>query len=274
MIPIDNQQEYLGDWASLLGHQKAAYRMLLELYTPEIIAQNEIRRQILSWYSRFDIFAGIMSGNETMLGREWFLSCGNFYREQSQKYPENMDYKIEMAISDHRLITIDMTLLFATFSQKLVTIDNFKIKNERLAERILSWKRQLDMLRTETKSSLDTIEAERNKLENIIDPHMPGGFHETDLLTLNFMLMDGYAIDLVHRYQGAQLLQQQVPPELRNMALEICRMVEAVDRWSEKLPGALLASQALLGLATMFLPKDDGHVMWCRLKLARIEGMG
>lgn len=216
-----------------------------------------------------------MSGNETMLGREWFLPCENFYRQQSQKHPEDMDYKIETANVGQLLITIDMTLLFAKLSRQTITIDDFKIENEKLAKRITAWKQHLDILRTDSISLAEACEVKRkSESEDIIIPHMPGGFHKAGFSTLNFMLMDWHAIDLVHRYQGALLLRQQLPPELRNMALEICKMFEAVDCWSQNLAGALLSSQALLGIATMFLPKDDRHVMWCRLKLAKIEGMG
>lgn len=210
-----------------------------------------------------------------MLGREWFLPCEDFYRQKSQDHPQNMDYKIERAYVSHLLVTIDMTLLFARLSRQSITIDDFTIENEQLSKRIVTWKQQLDILRIESVSLAGTYEAKgKPNTESIIDPHMPGGFHKAGLSTLNFMLMDWYAIDLVHRYQGALLLRQEQPPELESMALEICRMFEAVDCWSDGLPGALLSSQALLGIATIFLPKDDRHIMWCRLKLAKIEAMG
>lgn len=249
--------------------------MLIELYDPESVAQDVLGRQILSWCSRFDVFAGIMSGSETMLGREWFLTCEAYHRQQSQQNLQNMDCKIEGAILSHRLITIDMVSLFAKITKQLITVDDFNVENERLAERIIIWKQYLDMLRIEASSLSETSEVRRDEdSENSIEPYMPGGFHPPGLSTLNFMFMDWYALDLVHRYRSALLIQQQQPPELGAIAIKICRMLEAVNCWPEAPPGALLSAQALLGLATMFLPKDDRYIMWCRLKLAKIEGMG
>lgn len=69
-------KEYLEDWFNVVGHQKAAHRMLLELYSPETIMEDELQRKILSWYSRFGLTAGLISGYETVLGRGLVLCEG------------------------------------------------------------------------------------------------------------------------------------------------------------------------------------------------------
>lgn len=69
-LGTNSYKEYLGDWVNVVGRQKAAYRMLLELYSPDTIMDDELQRKILSWYSRFDLTAGLISGYETVLGRD------------------------------------------------------------------------------------------------------------------------------------------------------------------------------------------------------------
>lgn len=249
--------------------------MLLELYTVDSITQNETRRGILSWYSRFDVFAGLMSGHELLLSREWFTASERFYHNQCQNHPEDIAHRINSAIATHRLIAIDMASLFAKLPREVITVEDFMIRNEELSIRILSWKQHLDQLRIEAASAEEWTTLRGSQLtETGIDPYMPGGFHAGDLSTLNCMLMDWYAIDLLHKYQGALMLRRQLPSDLGNMALQLCRMFEAVDSWAEGPSGIALSMQAILGIATIFLPKDNVYISWCRRKLAKIEAMG
>ena len=259
-----------------MGHQKAAHRMLLELYSADSIMESEVQRKILSWYSRFDIFAGLMSGYETMLAREWFCANEDYYRHQSQKYPNDIDYKIETAIASRRLIAMDMAVLFAKLPRGAITLESFMIENKELSMRISAGKQHLDILLTHTRSLVETHEVERKSdSKNVIDPYMPGGIYNKDgLWALNLMLMDWYAMDVMHRYQSALMLQRLPPPELELLALRLCGMVEAIESWPEGPPGIMLSTQAALGIATLFLPKDDRHTMWSRRKLAKIESLG
>lgn len=70
------------DWVNVVGHQKAAHRMLLELYSPETIMEDELQRKILSWCARFDHAAGLKPGYETVLERDWFCAREEYYRHQ------------------------------------------------------------------------------------------------------------------------------------------------------------------------------------------------
>ena len=118
-------QEYLGDWLSVLEHQKAAYAMLLELYDVASIMNIEVRRKILAWYSRFDLFAGLMSGYETVLGKEWFRTNESYYQLQSRENPSSVNYKIEAAIASYRVLAMDMALLFAKLPRGEITVEYF-----------------------------------------------------------------------------------------------------------------------------------------------------
>lgn len=75
----DCLQEVLGDWVNLLGHQRAAYEILLELYTPETIVESGMTRAILGWYMKLDAFASLVSGSEMVLDKQWMSYCCDYY---------------------------------------------------------------------------------------------------------------------------------------------------------------------------------------------------
>ena len=110
--------------------------------------------------------------------------------------------------------------------------------------------------------------------EDIVDPYLPGGLYKGALFTFNFMLIDWHAIHLMHGYKTASMLKRPLPLELSKIALEICRLFEAIEFWPDSPPGSLLKAQGSLGLAILVLPKDEKHVMWCRRKLAKVESLG
>ena len=248
--------------------------MLLELYSSQSIMETELRRKILAWYSRFDLMSGLMSGNETVLGREWFVVTEQYYRQQSLSYPMSIDYKIEAAIAKHRLTATDLALLFAQLARGIVTMEDFLRESDKFSENIRNWKQNLDPVFQDRSYLVYDFEGKQRDVDDIVDPYKPGGIYKGALFAFNFMLIDWLAMSLMHRHRLALLLKQPQAPELQEMALEICRLFETIEFWSESPPGSALRAQAGLGLAILFLPKDERHIMWCRRKLAKIESMG
>lgn len=237
--------------------------------------EDELQRKILSWYSRFDLTAGLISGYETVLGRDWFCAREEYYRHQSEDHPHDIDYKIENAIARHCLNAMDMALLFARLSQEALGVDEFKIENGELSMRISTWEQHLHILFDEVRCQVETFEIKRRPgSKDVVDPHMPGGIFSEGLCSLNLLLMDWYGLDLMHRYQTALILQQSQSPKLSLIAWELCRMFEAIDCWPEAPAGVVLSTQASLSMAALFLPRDERNITWCRRKLARIESLG
>lgn len=275
VISAHTSQEYLGDWVNLIGHQKAAYSMLTELYCVESITRDELRRKILAWYARFDLFAGFMSGYETVLGREWFAANEQFHTEQAQQRSEDIHSQIEAAIASHRVIALDMALLFAKFKLGCIALPDFQRENEVLAGRIRNRKQSLEPLLSDNRFIVPSFEGGPKRDEDdIVDPYKPGGLFRGPLYQLNFILMDWLGTSIMHTYQTALIMQHHPPPYLAEMALEVCRIFETIEYWPMSAPGSLLSAQAGLGIAALFVPKDERHTMWLRRKLARIEGQG
>lgn len=270
----DKRQDYLGDWVNLLGHQKAAHRMLLELYSPHSIMETEIRRKILVWYFRFDVQAGIMDGHSIFMGREWFLAAESYYREQSLSYPLSIDYKIEAMIATNRLFGSDLALLYAKLPQGDITPEDFARESDRLFQKLDFWNEDLDPVFRNEDYLVKSFGGQRPDSDDIVDPYQPGGLYKGALFTFNYMIVDWLTLRLMHKYKTALLLCRPPPPEVQDIALEICRIFEAIEYWSESPPGAVVKGQGGLGLAIVFLPRDKKHIMWCRQKLAKVESLG
>ena len=153
-------------------------------------------------------------------------------------------------------------------------MEEFMVQNNELGDSIRSVREALEALSKPEYAVYSFSEEEEFGLDSIVNPYQPGGLYRTPYFTLNFSWIDWNAVDLMHKYQTALTLQQQSPVELESLALEQCRILEAIEKWPGSPPGSLLAAHASLGLASIFLPKNHRHTMWLRRKLATMEQMG
>ena len=249
--------------------------MLHELYTPQSVIQTEARRKILSWYARFDLYAGLMSGYEVTLSREWFCAYESYYLDMSSRNPDNLGLKIDSIIAHHRLMAMDMALLFAKLPRGNISIPDFIVENQLISDHIEAWKGQIkDLVAGQDHLLVDFTGSHERDPDDIVDPYRPGGLYRGPLWTANYLMMDSHSFSVLHKYQTAIMLQQLPPPNLAQEALEQCRIFETIEKWPGSPPGALLSAQASLGMSGLYLPKDERHSMWCRRKLATIERMG
>ena len=271
----DREQEYLGDWVNLLEHQRGAYEMLQELYTTDTIMQSETSRKILAWYSRFDLFAGLMGRNEMILGRDWFLACESYHKVMASRYPDNIDYRIGYHVAGSRVLAMDMAQMFAKVPKGVMSMEDFRIENETLSQRIRDRGRSLDPFLAQKQYLIMSFEgAPPRDPDSIVDPYEPGLLYQGPMWPLNYMMIDWMAVDAMHRNQTAQILQQPPPADIVRLALKQCQLLEAIDMWPGSPAGAILPAQASLGLVCLFLPRDEKHTTWCRRKLAKFESQG
>ena len=98
--------------------------------------------------------------------------------------------------------------------------------------------------------------------DDIVDPYRPGGLFQGPLSTFNFIMADMLAIRLTFIYKKALALHEPPPPELTDLALELCRSFEAIEYSSFMPAEAVLKAQGWLGIASLFLPKDEKHTLW------------
>ena len=147
-----------------------------------------------------------MAGHETVLGRDWFCANDDYYRDQMLLYPENIELKIESAVASHRLMAMDMAMLFAKLPRGEISFAEFMMDNQLIAERISSSWSPLAPLLSDKKylvTSFDVAREDDN--DDIVDPYTAEGLYGGDLWFANFIILDWTAIEMMHKYQTALL---------------------------------------------------------------------
>jgi hypothetical protein len=234
-----------------------------------------VSRVTLGWYMRFDVFAAMMGGFETSLSREWFSSNQEFFQHQVIKEPEVLDWKIELAIAQPRLRGLDMSLLFSKMSKQEISFEQFIEENTTIGTRSQAWISNMDPALRDSRYLVTDFSTSRAlDPEDIVDPYKPGSIYSGPLYAMNVVMIDWYALDMMHKLQTASITRTEPGAELVQKAFETCQLFESLEFWSGSPPGVTLACQASIAMAFLFLPKDDRHFMWARRKLAAIEAHG
>ncbi|KAF2836000.1 hypothetical protein M501DRAFT_940621 [Patellaria atrata CBS 101060] len=275
ILQLASFEEFLGDWVNLIGHQKAAYEILTELYTPKTIMQNETLRKIIHWYIRFDLFAALQAGYQTVLSRDWFEGCHEWYSNMRRERPNEIQWAYEERLALTRLLATDMALIFSNKSKGLISDEDFVAELGRMTQQLNLWQANVDpKIMDPSKRVIDFTGAKPLHPDEIVDPFEPNFLYGQELFSTNNALIDFWSIDLMFKYQLA--LAQRKPPgeEIVKVAYKMCQMFTAIEYYPHSPSGALLGAQASLAIATMFLPKDEKHIMWARRKLAKIESLG
>lgn len=235
-----------------------------------------LNRVLLGWYSRFDIFAGLIGGFKTVLSREWFTIKQQFYTHQVQIEPDNILWKIDEVAAEINIIAMEMAVLFAKISKGEISIEQFNVENEIVARKIREFIPNLDPALHDSRYKVtDFTGARPLDPEDIVNPYEPGLIQEGVLWPINICKLDIYALDLMRLVQTAQILQiQTTDEEVLIPAFQICQMFEAVEYWPGSPKGAILSCLASLGIAAIVLPRDQRHMNWLRRKFTVVESNG
>lgn len=258
-----------------MGHQRAAHQILTDLFTPQTIMQDETRRKIINWYMRFDLFASMMSGGETVLSREWFVAQSSYHTEQAASRPDDIGFKFEEYFSTQRLLATDVTLLFAAKMKGSMDNEEWVRQADLLMQKVETFGRQIRTAYTEPSCFVQDFSGTRPpRPDDLTDYVEPGFLFGGELFTMNFVMIDFMAIEMMFKHQISRARQQPFPTDLVEVALRSCKIFEAVEHYSLAPSGAITGCQASLGVASLFLPSDKKHTDWCRRKFALIEQRG
>lgn len=263
-----------------MGHQRAAFKILTQLLTPQTIMQTSVSRIMLTWYSRFDISVGMMAGFEATLSREWLSTVVQFSESQRAKFPNDLTWKMEFHASSLRLLSMDMSLLFAQGGRGEISGDRFSAEYTRLMDRLHEWKKNLDPAVVDPQFLIEDFGYRQHQTDSssddgsVVNPYKAGWLYDHPLFRMTILLAEWNSLILMHKSQEAMTLQQAPSEELQNHAMTICEIFETVEKWPGTPKGALLPMQPCLAMATLFVPRDSRHHMWIRRKYALIESQG
>ncbi|KAJ5666272.1 uncharacterized protein N7477_008720 [Penicillium maclennaniae] len=274
VLMLTTFEEYIGDWVNLIDHHSAAHALMRELLTPETSNLIELHTNIFLWYARFDVVAGILAGTEAILSRDWYMVKEQYDEEQAALYPDDPQKQLVLVASINRRFGLDMASLYAKLARGMIPMDEFAEQNNKLGQTL---ERAKDILRQFDESE-DTVYSYMNKKplteDDIVDPYMPGAIHQGPLWDANYAWIDLLSTDTMFKYQTMLTLRKPLLPELAQLAFDQCRLIETIDRWPDRGNGHCIGFKNSIGMASMFLPKDEKHLMWSRRKMAMMEQNG
>lgn len=269
-----DDQECIGDYVNMIDHHQASHALMREVLTPDSVTSNELHGYIFTWYSRFDVVAGILAGNEMVLGREWYIAKEEHDAQQAAMYPNDARRQGSLALSIIRRSGLDMASLYAKLSRGLISMDDFKAQNELLAQTYERVRRILKSFDNSEWTVTSYPHKEPLTDDDIVDPYVPGGLHHGPSWEINFAWIDYLGTATMFKLQSSVTLGHPPMSELAELAIEQCRIIETIERWPQRENGCMISFKNSLSIAALFLPKDEKHTMWCRRKLALMEQSG
>ncbi|KAL4880451.1 hypothetical protein BJY04DRAFT_191296 [Aspergillus karnatakaensis] len=273
VLVLTTFEEFIGDWVNLVDHHQAAHFLIRELLTPASASSDDVHRHLFEWYARFDIVAGIVSGNESVLGREWYTAREEYDAREAASHPDDFEKQIALTSSINRRFGLEMASLYAKLSRGMIDFPGFLAENEHLSQIL---ERVGEILgRFSTEFVIETYPNQQPLTEDdLVDPYVPGGLHYGPLWDANFAWIDYYSTKAMFKFQFLMATKQGSMEELMALSLQQVRLIESIQRWPDKEPGYMFGFKNSIGMAAMFLPRDNKHLMWSRRIFALLEQNG
>ena len=258
---------------NLKGHQKAAYEVLIQLYTPQTVMATSIGRMCLSWYARFDNIVALMGRIPTEIPRVWFTNMISYYQTQMASHPKELRWRIEDRSARLRLISWDMSSLYARGSAQTISKDDYANEHNMLSAQLEEWKANWDPLLCD-QQFLVTDFNWRLPLnsDDIVDPYRPGLLYDHPLFNNTIITMEWHSIVIMHKTQSPDI--SNLAADLATHSFTVCEIFECLEFWPDLPPGTLIAVQPCLAIAALFLPHEPNNNMWLRRKFALLETQG
>ncbi|KAK4194785.1 fungal-specific transcription factor domain-containing protein [Triangularia verruculosa] len=275
ILQLGTIEEYLGDWVNLMGHQKAALEIFTQLFTPQTVMQSQLGRAALMWYARFDLFVAIMGGLETTLSRDWYLEATTCHDSGAAAEPDNTSWKVEACSAKLQLISMEMATLYAKRAKGQGSGEDFASEHQRLSRCLEDWKAGWDPALTDPSHLVTDFSGSRTPDPNdIVNPFTSGALLRPPLFASTILTASYHSMSLLHNSQSDIRLTEQARVKMTEHSYRIFQIFEAVELWPHSPPGALIALQSSLAVATLNVQRDPRHQMWVRRKFVLLEAMG
>lgn len=263
-----------------MEHRNAASKLLTSLWTPETMAQCEENRTIYNWFLHFDVIASMMAGHNTALSSEWSDANLKAVTQIHRNDPDNVGAKVYLAMCSFQDIAVEASIMSAQRSANQITLEEFVQESQATLQRCQDWWDSLDdsvLYAAESLPPRRYINSDDTDDEEIC-PINPAPLYTDDRWGVNFLLCDyhGLLILLNHQLALTNNPDHQVSladtKTLADNALRICEVIAAMEAYPDTPAGSILAAQAPLGLAALWIPRE--YRGWMQRQLANCEQMG
>lgn len=237
--------------------------------------QTPIGRMCLSWYARFDSMVALMGGFSTDLPREWFAAVADFHRNQSAANPDVLRCKIEDRAAQLRLMSHDMSLLYARRNGDQLSPADYTLEHGRITKQLEAWRTSWDPSLSDPRYLItDFLWWPATDTDDVINSYVPGILFDFPLFNTTVITAEWHSVMMMHKVQSPNVSIKDITVELNSHALSVCQHFQAVQHWPFSPPGALITLQPCISIAAFFLPHNPSHNMWLRRKLSVLETLG
>lgn len=208
------------------------------------------------------------------MDREWFSASADFYIRQTRDRPNDLGARFEEYFATSRLLATDVILLFASKTKGAVSDEQFMSNVESLSKRFEEFGNAIESAFTDPSCYAKDYPRAPPRSDNDLFDYQDSNFlYGGEYATMNFVLIDHWAIDLMFKFQLSLAMGQAPSPEFAEIAMKKCKLFEAIQ-YGDESPAAALGCQASLGIQCLFLPKEERYIQWARRKFASIEQLG
>lgn len=262
-----------------MGHQKAAFEILTQLYNPQSILQTTTGRLILAWYVRFDLLVASLGILRPSLPRHWVEAKDNYCQMRAFEEADNIQWIFEKTESQLGLISVDMCLLVGSRKAGELTEDEFRIEQQQVARRLLEWRESLHPLLTDpahlVQTSAPASPDSQSKLFSYFTNHVP--LYDGPLCFTTALICEWHSMVLMHLCQATEditVKESSILGDTAQHAMAICEIIEAAGRWPTVPRDLLTMLHPTLVMAAMFLPRSTRLHMWLKEQFAGLESCG
>ncbi|EFR05282.1 hypothetical protein MGYG_08293 [Nannizzia gypsea CBS 118893] len=274
ILQLTTFEEYVGDWVNLIDHHHAAHQMILQLYSPDKVLDDRFRMHIVHWNMRYDVMAGLMAGNATILGREWYIRAEKKAYQEATDDPNSLSKELFAFCACNKRCAVDLASLLGKVSQNLISQEEFLAEGRVITETMTEMIRKLGEYNDPNYLVMSYPEKIPLGINDIVDPYVPGLVHTSPFSEVDLVKLELRSSLLMYNCQIGLITQSLEPAEMSKFALEQCQLVETINRLPEKASMFPLMFHNVLGLICLYIPPDDRHRMWCRKRLAEMEQHG
>jgi hypothetical protein len=259
-----------------MSHQKAAYQLLTESYTPESIMRHSTLRNILMWYLHFDLYVGMLSGAPQIIARDWLLAQHKYYIEKLETSPGSIDCLQGEASARSKLISYD---IFSLFSKA----NSGELSDADVAEQLAYYSDILENFESDLPAAMvnpnclvtDFTGAPPRDPEDIFDAYEPGLIYGGECFPTNQLILNFLGLRIIYETRVATMLKRNPRADfIKHTVMRIGKMINAIHYWPGAHKGSILTFRANVSLVAFLLPPGQRQKNWAKKKFAAIEAEG
>jgi hypothetical protein len=260
-----------------MSHQKAAYRIMTELWTPETFVKHGALRMALKWYLHFDTFIGAFSQKPPKLPRAWVAALHQHYVDVSIKESNNIQNLYEEQWSYLKLISYDAFSLFAQVANSKGVTEAQEKEAQKLQRLFVGGEKNVpEKLRDPSKLVVDFSDWPPLDPDDIYNAHEPGILFGGELFPTNQLFLSFAAMN---NMLGARLQCSKGLPraedDSKELAQRIFRTLNAIRYCPHTPPGALLGFRSMFPLGVVLQPPMGARELrWALKQFQAIENEG